>query len=116
MRQIAGGGGMTFYVRPLDHEVLLALAWAAPLTTSQLGRLVAPWLGPRAFYYRLQRLQVQEVQVLQRHRFYQPIAGKPPLPVGWVWSLTPAACSPASTSTARAASTSSAAARSATRS
>ena len=79
---------MTFYLRPLDHEVLLALAWCAPLTTSQLRRLVAPWLCQRAFYYRLQRLQVQELEVIQRHRFYQPVAGKPPLPVGWVWSLT----------------------------
>ena len=81
---------MTFYVRPLDHEVLLALAWAAPLTTHQLRRLAAPWLSRRAFSDRLQRLQVQEVQVLQRHRFYQPVADKPPLQVGWVWSLTPA--------------------------
>ena len=77
---------MTFYIRPLDHDVLLALAWGAPFTTAQLRRLVAPTTSRRAFSERLSRLRSSAL--IQGAWHYRMVAGKPPEAIGWVWSLT----------------------------
>ena len=77
---------MTFYLQPLDHEILLALAWAAPLTTLQLHRLVAAHMDCKAFRKRLCRLKGHEV--VQSAWYYRPVPRRPPERIGWVWSLT----------------------------
>ncbi len=75
---------MTFLIRPLEHELLMALAWAAPLTTQQLRRLVRPLSGRSVFYGALGRLR--DRGLLQGEAWYAQVF--PTRPLGHVWSLT----------------------------
>lgn len=87
MRKHKDFRAMTFYIRPWDQEVLLALAWAAPLTTQQLRRITQPALGRSSFYKALHRLRAHDL--LQADWYYQ--RAFPSKPVSHVWSLTAAA-------------------------
>lgn len=48
---------MTYYLSHIEHEILLALAWAAPLTSKQLRRIAAPKMPRTTFEKRLSRLR-----------------------------------------------------------
>jgi len=72
-------------------EVLRALAWAAPLTTDHLRRMVAPAMLRRHFSERVLSPMVDEGSVTARYQYEgQRRAAKrqPPKRVGLVWSLT----------------------------
>jgi DNA-binding transcriptional ArsR family regulator len=78
---------MTIYVGEVDLEVLLALAWAAPLTTVHLTRLLED--VPRTTMGRtLDRLL--EAGYIHRTMLYDRPLGKdnPPKRRGYAWQLT----------------------------
>src|SRR3954471_2444931 len=77
---------MTFYFHPRDHDLLLALAWTAPLTTPQMQRLVAPATSLRTVQRRLLALRRRGLLDSQLHSHIQP-HGRPRRS-GRVWSLT----------------------------
>ena len=79
-----------FVLRELDHEILLAIAWAAPLTTQQIHLLLAGDATYRTIVRALERMRAQGW--LELTRVYGTGGGKgvPPKRRGWVWQLRPA--------------------------
>lgn len=86
MRRKERERAMTFYIRPFDQEVLMALAWAAPLTTQQLRRMVPTPIRRTTFYKELARLHKHAL--LQGEPYYE--RAFPSRHLGMVWSLTAA--------------------------
>ncbi len=84
---------MTFYLDDLEEDVLLALSWAMPLTTTQLHRMVAPTLSRRGLTGRLQGL---EAEGLIGHVYDALLieAGKPPRKRDYIWEISPKGYAP----------------------
>ena len=77
---------MTFYLTPIEGEVLVALAWAAPLATPTLRQLVAPWMTDTGLRKHLAKLSAAGL-IAGQLCYRQGIGGRPER-VGHVWSLT----------------------------
>ena len=77
---------MTFYLSPIDGEVLVALAWAAPLATPMLRQLVAPWMTDTGLRKHLAKLSAAGY-IDGRLCYRQGIGGRAER-IGHVWSLT----------------------------
>src|SRR5262245_15190513 len=77
-------------------EILMALAWAAPLTSSQLRRMVAPRMRQYNFNERVLRPlagsgRIQPLQQLYRDNVNHsdPAKRRPPRSYGMVWQISP---------------------------
>lgn len=80
--------GSTFLILDgWDLEVLTALAWAAPLTTQQVYRLVGPGGSVRALQRRL--VAMQHAGLIEGHLYYRKTAGEGVKRIGQVWGVTP---------------------------
>src|SRR4051794_26370043 len=77
---------MRSYLRPHDPDLLLALAWTAPLTTHQLRRLVAPTAPLRTIQNRLTALRARGL--MQAELYYRVGPDATPRRTGRIWSLT----------------------------
>ena len=71
----------------LDLDLLRTLAWAAPLTTDHLNRLVAPGMTRSGLSKRLRRLMT--MGLITRELHYRRPPGTAPTRVGNIWVLTP---------------------------
>ncbi len=79
---------MTFSpLSPIDMEVLVALAWAAPLTSQHLRQLAAPELDQSWFHQRLLRLE--RGGLVAGALWYRTGANRKGQRVGRVWAITP---------------------------
>jgi hypothetical protein len=85
---------MPISINPLDEQILLALLWAAPLTTEQLQRIVAPQMSRNGLNRRLGRLHEHALITGELHYTGgsggDGSGGKPPRPAGFVWAITQA--------------------------
>src|SRR3954447_16563378 len=77
---------MRSYLQPYDPDLLLALAWTAPLTTHQLHRLAAPTVPLRTIQNRLTALRAHGL--MQAELYYRVGPHATPRRAGRIWSLT----------------------------
>ncbi len=71
----------------LDLELLLALAWCAPLTTAQLYRLIDPGMAVRQMRRRLQGLEHSGL-VASQLAYHRSAGGTSPRALGKVYGIT----------------------------
>ena len=80
---------MTFYLDETDEEVLVALCWAMPLSTTQLRRLTAPDRHRETFRRRLNRLEDQRLIAHATDALIVPHR-RTPQKRDFIWELTDA--------------------------
>lgn len=83
---VMAGAQRTKYYHSIEFEALLTLGWAAPMTTRQLWRMIAPWMHVDAFRTKLRKLQQEDL--LHAEMFSREQPNRPPQRVGYVWTLT----------------------------